>query len=128
MLSRPGCECLGSEVVGDGVDLQRSSRANPGGGAQALTAGWLLAAALQQVQLPLVQGERGDSFPFRLVAQRGCQHLMGRAHPRTNIVGAILSLKSHGNAHGFVMATRIFVKGRLLDYALTGTTGNEHWH
>ena len=26
------------------------------------------------------------------------------------------------------MTTRIFAKARLLDYALTGTTSNEHWH
>ena len=89
---------------------------------------WLLTALLERRQQPLVQGGHGDSFPFRPVAQRGCRHSVGRAHPKPFIVAAILSLKSPGNANGIVMTTRIFMTDRLLDYALTGTTDSEHWH
>ena len=32
------------------------------------------------------------------------------------------------NVHGVVMSTRIFVTARLLDYAVTGSNDDEHWH
>ena len=52
---------------------------------------------------------------------------MRRTHSKMNIVGAILGLKFHGSVRGVAMATRICVMVHLLDYALTGTTDNEHW-
>ena len=77
-----GCENLGFDVVGKGADLPCSSSANPGGRADVLfdLLCWQLVTALELLQRPLVQGIHGDSPPFQLVAQHGCQHSMRRTH------------------------------------------------
>ena len=128
MLVRLGCENLGCDVVGEGADLQCSSKTNPGGGADALTV--LLAARWSSFSsFSGRRSKEGTEILFRFDSLHSVAvSTRCRTHTKANIVGAISSLKSHGSAHGIAMTTRICVTAHLLDYALTRTTDDEHWH
>ena len=115
MLDRPGCESLGSDVVGEGVDLQRSSRANPGGKSSGFD-GPFRCPLLLLSRFSGRWSKEGTEILFRFDSLHSVAvstRWVELTHPRKGIVGAILSLG---------LTTRIFVEARLLDYALTGTT------